>query len=692
MKIGIITFNSAHNYGAVFQVWALQEKLKSQGHEVEIINYRFSAIDNVYRLFKPENKYKNEFLNKLHNKNLFRQACKADKHKAKRFKAFEKFINDVLPTTKPYYTYNELLNADFDYDIMIAGSDQIWNGDITKGLKASYFLNFGRKETKRISYAASIGKVAFDEEEKEIARQYLKELDYISVREEKAKKAVTELTDKPVDLVLDPTLLLDRDSYDKIKTDVKYPGEYIFVHNVHLVRIDERLNEVVEKMIQLTGLPVVNNRVDYDFSKECGKLKVNDVGEFIGTIAGAKYVITNSFHATVFSVIYERNFITVPHHTNPDRMRHLLSMFGLVNHLIDSVKRVPENLDKLKIDYGKVEKLKKKSRLVSEEFLKKSLEGEKTVKEIKDTSYKEEKKFTDALWTGSLYLKDNKDYKTYSGGGFEKALAKYVFENNGVVFSTTYDKEMMPVYAMADKMEDTEDFFKTKYTKADDKSLEEILPMIKNQLESGAKVLFLSIDSHIRSLYKYLEKDYDNLYTVDEFRPLLAERDVYYKYLRSLEKTLRSKIKSIDWDNKTMGVDDLYMVAELEDKETYASAKGRNVLLRALNKKFILDKELYDSLYNMHDTSKADFTVDLRYNDEDVNKYGEDFLFVNSNKGKELFGKISDSFELNQKEPKENFIGRRNITSGRMKTLEAIENSEDINATLLSIVNNKKIK
>ena len=154
---------------------------------------------------------------------------------------------------------------------------------------------------KRISYAASIGKDAFDEEEKVVVQKYLKGLDYISVREEKAKNAVEELTDKEVDLVLDPTLLLDKEKYDKLKKPFPVKGgDYIFVHNVHLVKVDARLNAIVEEISARTGLPVVNNRADYSFKNEIAKFSEGGPEEFLGVIDGAKFVITNSFHATVF--------------------------------------------------------------------------------------------------------------------------------------------------------------------------------------------------------------------------------------------------------------------------------------------------------------------------------------------------------------------------------------------------------
>jgi hypothetical protein len=96
MKIGIITFNSAHNYGAVLQAWALQEYLHGKGHHVEIINYRLPATDNLYRLFKPRNPFKHKKLNIAVQKLQYLKKYKEEPAKTKKYHAFEKFINHTI--------------------------------------------------------------------------------------------------------------------------------------------------------------------------------------------------------------------------------------------------------------------------------------------------------------------------------------------------------------------------------------------------------------------------------------------------------------------------------------------------------------------------------------------------------------------------------------------------------------------
>lgn len=646
MKIGIITFNSAHNYGAVLQVWALQEKLRSKGHEVEIINYRIPSIDNLYRVYAPKKISKFSIVNGGIHQLQWVHAWMNNSHKAIRYKKFEHFINHVLPTTKPYRSYQELLREDFDYDLLITGSDQVWNGKYTRGLSGAYFLSFGRKETKRISYAASIGKDCFDKEEKPVAKKYLKDLDYISVREEKAKRAVEELTDKPVELVLDPTLLLDRQAYDKIKKKAKFKGDYIFVHNVHLTKIDSRLNSIVEKVSEMTGLPVVNNRGDYQFKNELGKFDNGGPGEFIGVIEGAKYVITNSFHATVFSIIYGRNFITVPHFQNPDRMKYLLQMFDLQNHLIDSAAAVPDNLRTLEIDYAQVEKLKAQARVVSENYLETALNGPKMVQEeIPSGVHAKQMDYWKAPKIAMTYIKDQETLKKCSGGGTAYAFAKVIWNQGGVVVGSSFDEAQLPYYKIAETSDEAEDFFKTKYVKANPTPL---FGTIQSLLESGRKVLFMGKPCEVAALYEFLGKDSDNLYTLEEQCRGVIVREVYDKYLRSVEEQFSSPIHKVDWDNKTKSANTPFVCIEFENKETFVNSERSDLLLRAMRRGMVLEEECYSCSYLKNHQSEADFTINMRVRTADMNPEGEDYLFVNTDKGLRLFAEAESQLTISE--------------------------------------------
>lgn len=730
MKIGIITFNSAHNYGAVLQVWALQEKLKSEGHEVEVINYRNPAVDKLYQVFVPKRIFENALLNRGCHKLQYIKAKIKDSSKAKRYKKFEAFIRDVLPSTKPYHTLKALRNAEFDYDIMITGSDQVWNGSLSGGINGAYFLDFGDKNIKRISYAASIGKDEFNEEEKPVVQEYLKDLDYISVREEKAKNAVEELTDKEVDLVLDPTLLLDKEKYDKLKK--KFPvkgGDYIFVHNVHLTRVDVRLNAIVEEISARTGLPVVNNRADYTFKNEIGKFSEGGPEEFLGVIDGAKFVITNSFHATVFSIIYEKNFITVPHFKNPDRMVNLLKSFGIENHLISDIKDIPADLNELNVDYAKVNELRKNARIASEKYLQKAINGPKTVPEpvtpdkiylksndksrcygcglcselspnaitmeqdeegmfypqavagqekcAKETKclYGNESDAKDIREMYTAHLSDEQALEESFGGGSIRAFAEAIWNQNGVVAGVGYDDTLLPEYRLAESADEAEGFFSKHFV---EEKLNGIFEKVSNELSKGRKVLFIGSACKVDALYSYLDKKYDNLYTVQEINEGIISRKVYKKYLESLEKQYGSKVVKVDLYNKTRTAKTPYTCITFESGDIFVCSVRSNILIKALRRGYVTRRSCYSCKYRKEDIIVADIAVKDCSVEDFAYQMGEDLVYILTDSGKELFSISSQSLESSVHAYEGNAMDKIRMTEGRTLLMNKMNDGEDM--------------
>lgn len=736
MKIGIITFNSAHNYGAVLQVWALQEKLKSEGHQVEVINYRIPAIDNLYQVYVPRWISGNSMVNRACHKLQYMKARVRVPEKAVRYKKFEDFINDVLPTTVPYHSYEALKNATFDYDILITGSDQVWNGNITRGINGAYFLAFGDEKVKRISYAASIGKDAFDPEEKDVVAKYLKGLDYISVREEKAKTAVEELTDKEVDLVLDPTLLLDKEKYDQLKKPFPVKGgEYIFVHNVHLVKVDARLNAIVEEISKRTGLPVVNNRADYTFSNEIAKFSAGGPEEFLGVIDGAKYVITNSFHATVFSTIYEKKFITVPHFKNPDRMRNLLQLFQLENHLIAEVKDIPKDLSELDIDYGKVKELRKKARSASEAYLDKAITGPKTVGkgvELEQKYFHSKDKFTcygcglceeacsqdtclqadeegifyptvsdntdrkkcdevclfgqesenaPLLQSYAAYIKDEAALEDYSGGGVLKALAESIWNEGGVVAAAGYRNSLLPEYMLANSLEEAEGFFSEKYVEALQNN---IFAQVKQELEKKRKVLFIGSPCKVDALKHYLGTPYENLYTAEELCRGISSRKLYEKYLETLEEKYGSKVTKVEFDNKTRTAKKPYVCITFESGDILVSSAGSNLFTYAAKRGYGARHSCATCKYREQGICVADVSVrhsSLRAT-EVIHAMGEDMIYVHSDQGAKLLQSAKDQLVMERYDGEPKFSFKLPFTEGRKLLLTKMNNGEDIEESI----------
>ncbi|MDF2870888.1 MAG: 4Fe-4S ferredoxin [Anaerocolumna sp.] len=710
MKIGIITFNSAHNHGAVLQAWALQEYLKGEGHDVSIINYRLPATDNLYRLYVPRKTFKSYKLNKVVHALQYLKKYKTEPDKVKRFRKFEHFINNTLNATKAYSVFGELNKANFDFDVMIAGSDQIWNGSLTKGINPAYFLAFGKEKIKRISYAASIGKDFIPEVEHTLFSRYLRLFDYISVREEKAKEAIEKLTKQEISVVLDPTLLLDRERYDQLKKDPKTKAEYIYVHNVHITKVDKRLNAMAEEISQRLGLPIVHNRSDYNFTNELHKFTSGGPKEFLGYIANAAYVVTNSFHATVFSIMYQKNFITIPHFQNPERMRHLLDTLGIGNHLIEFSRDLPNDLNELSIDYDHVEQLKVELRKTSIDFLSKSLAGDKTTNE----PVKDEDKYFDSKDVYSCYgCKACKDicpvsaitmvpdkegfwypeidedkcihcnlcrkvciyrkfekqepvenypvvYASYhktedihtesTSGGMFIPMYRYILSIGGKVVGVRYDENMRVIYDIAETEEGCRAFCGSKYVAPDS---ENVKPRVKKLLEAGTVVLFTGNPCQIAGLKTYLGKDYPNLYTVDIICHGVPSPKVFEKYINYLEDRYHSKVIDFQFRNKIRGWSKPYILVKFESGEVVLEPASSNNFNRAFLSNNIQRPCCYTCEFAGLKGSVGDITIGDYWGIENehpemMDQRGVSIIKLNNSKGSEFFEHFKEQLVLKE--------------------------------------------
>lgn len=371
MKAGIITINSAHNYGCMYQAWALRTYLEKIGLDAEIINYRYPEIDDIYQPFKVKKRFKKKLLQKLYvtyHKIRFKFTGKENMRK---YNLFEDFIANDLHTTEVFTNFRELKDANLAsrYDVLITGSDQVWNSTITVGLKPAYFLGFA-EDIKKIAYAPSIGKTSLKNYEKEFFKEFLKDYHAIGLREESAAELLAPLTDKELSVVLDPTFLLEISDYEKIRKPGRFNGKYIMVH---VINEDTTVRPIAEALSKKTGLPVIHNRSTARYSNELGRFNDAGPGEFLSLVMNASYVVTNSFHATVFALMYKRDFFTIPHKKYPERMVHLLNICELSERLVSSPDAL-ETIPSLSVDFDKTASLLKEAKTKSRNFLHDALE------------------------------------------------------------------------------------------------------------------------------------------------------------------------------------------------------------------------------------------------------------------------------------------------------------------------------
>jgi len=333
MKIKTITCHDVYNVGASLQAYALSEYLKQCGHEVQIIDYKPDYLSKHHSLSRVDNP--------RFNKPLVKQAYLLLKLPSRlrakfgdRKKRFDAFRKEYLPLTKRTYHSNEELKAQPPVaDAVIAGSDQIWNPLFPNGKDPAFFLNFVPEDVKAMSYAASFATDTLTEEDSARMTPWLERLDVISVRE---KSGVDLLRSMGLDgeAVCDPVFLLDREAWKRLAV---YPEEkdYILVYDFDN---NPTVAAIAKALSEQTGKPIVSVFPMFDADELW-----DDLGprEFLGAIRHASVVISNSFHATAFSLIFNKEFYVVGRKEGINaRMRDLLSEVGLAERMIADIPEV----------------------------------------------------------------------------------------------------------------------------------------------------------------------------------------------------------------------------------------------------------------------------------------------------------------------------------------------------------------
>ena len=344
-KIGITTFHNAHNYGAMLQAFALSKTL-SKEYDVELVNYFSHKIYDQYKIIRPLCKNPFRFVKRFAADIFYLKSRKS------RYMNFNDFINSNCKLSNIVYSKNEL--SDVNYDILITGSDQVWNPNIVGELSDIFTLNFGDDNIKRISYAASIGNAKTVLENSSVYMNKLSIIDKISVREEDAKEALDKVLNKSVDVVLDPTLLLTQEQWNSYLPKFEEKNEYILAY---VVEPDEEYIKIVNELSEKENLKVIHFGIKNPGYKNVLKtLYSKGPLDFVNYIKHAKYVICTSFHATVFSIVFHKDFFVIPHRITGGRVTNLLDKLGIENRVVYSLNEF-KNIDyRFQSDWEKVEK------------------------------------------------------------------------------------------------------------------------------------------------------------------------------------------------------------------------------------------------------------------------------------------------------------------------------------------------
>lgn len=321
-KIGIITFHRAHNYGAVLQCYALSHVLSKMGCQVEVIDYYPGYLRNQYNLLPS---IKNGIV--LWLKNLIKLIPVLN-IKIKRMHLFNAFISSLPLST---FQYDENIDEIKGYDILIFGSDQIWNPLLSNGVDKVFSGLFKHDGTSLVSYAASTNPRICSDEYKSYFEKILNNFDRISVRENSLSKYLNAIRVNSSMVVLDPVLLLSKKEWSSIAICPKEEN-YLLIYTVPQSPLVRKHAEFIAKAKGLQNIEITPSA-----KKVKGKEYRQLVGprQFFGYFLNASYVVTTSFHGTAFSIKFEKQFSNIQLGTSvDDRAYNLLENVGLQEHAI----------------------------------------------------------------------------------------------------------------------------------------------------------------------------------------------------------------------------------------------------------------------------------------------------------------------------------------------------------------------
>jgi len=318
-RTGILTFNRAINYGAALQVFALQETLESFGCDVKIINYISPELEEDHRIFSLKRCKSLRALaaNLINIPFAFLRS--------KYFASFrKKYLKETAPSRSP---------AEFNgsFDLFIAGSDQVFNPQITRADK-NYFLDFVEDKNKKFSYAASFGLDKISQEEAAFMTPLLNDFKKVSVRENQGAEIYKNLCGKDAEVDLDPVLLQTADFWQKTASN-KLNGEKFIL--VYLIFNDQKLFAFAQELARKTGLKI--KVISYSLRRPIkADYIMPSVNEWVEYFLKAEYIITNSFHGIAFSINFKKDFFAdfLPSGYVNSRLEDILKMTGLTGRLI----------------------------------------------------------------------------------------------------------------------------------------------------------------------------------------------------------------------------------------------------------------------------------------------------------------------------------------------------------------------
>lgn len=530
---------------------------------------------------------------------------------------------------------------------------------------------------------------------------------------------------------MDPTLLLESEEWNKICEPTKLDGkEYILIYQLHH---NKEMENYIKNLKKHTKLPVYRIHPSLYYGLKPGKfIHLPTPGQFVTYIKNAKYIITDSFHGTVFSLIFNKQFVDILPGKTATRIESILKLVGLEDRILRDNKDY--SFFNKEIDFENANKILENEREESIKDLKNAIEPLKKninninkyiicagcrccekicpvnaieMKENKEGFIEpvvnEEKCISCGLCLKrcpqinkleieeieqKAYATQNKndeDLKISSSGGMFIAFAKNIISRDGVVYGAAYDQNLKVNHIRVENIEELKLLQGSKYVQSD---TADTFEQTKNDLISGRKVLFSGTPCQIAGLKQYLGKDYENLYTIDIVCHGVPSQKLFEKYKNSLEAKENSKIDQFDFRDKTekgwgLNLRIKYQNNKVTKKVSCFDSYYKSFLAGNTYRRCCYDCK-YANLNRVGDITIADFWGIEETNSKIDIKKGVSAVIVNSRKGQKIFEDIQQDIIV--EETSIESVTKRNLNLKRPTPFPAIRK------TVYNSIDNKQYK